>query len=290
MSRPRTRRALQGGLALMALSMALGGAADSAKADGTEISFTPRIWYNFYSDSEYNHNFNSSSTGDWATASKAFELPFYGGTVTLKNPQVFGAGTLAVTVLNGDARTMTSGIMSFNNDGSGLNLTGEDEVHRLDAEALFILPVRSNVSLFMGGRYIGFDWKRSIDLKEYPGNALGWNEKNDAYYGELGVGLSAPVTESGRHIVFANLVGLLGRTDKDWTYAGITDHTFQWSGGVDANVGYAYQMTQDVKLSARYRLFARAQLDHWSSEGNELMHGPEVGLTYTIGRGEQPLK
>lgn len=288
MSRPRTRRALQGGLALMALSMAL-GAAGNAKADGTEISFTPRLWYNYYSDSTYSHNATPNNGIDYVYASKAFELPFYGGTVTLKNPQVFGPGTLAVTVLNGDARTMTTGVMA-DKENFGFGIFGEDEVHRLDAEGLFILPVRSNVSLFMGARYIGFDWSRKIDLKDYPGDPLSWKETSDAYYGELGVGLSAPITESGRHIVFANLVGLAGLNQKDHFYSDGVSHTAIWSGGVDANVGYAYQMTQDLKLSARYRLFARSQLDHFGSEGSELMHGPEVGLTYTIGKGEPSLK
>lgn len=296
MSRPGNRRALNCGIALMAASMALGGAAHSALAGGTEISLQPRIWYNFYSDSQFGHNYSQEGDAIWVTASTAYELPFYGGTVTVKNPAVFGPGTLAITVLNGDARDRVAGyvgaVAPTSDPGhAGYTTTGVDEVHRFDAEALFILPMRSNATLLMGGRYIGFDWNRHwTSINGLPVNAKWGDQSSDAYYAELGVGLSAPITESGRHILFANLVGLVGLAQNDLTVGDESGHASAWSGGVDANVGYAYQLSDAVKLSARYRLFARSQLEHWSSQGSELMHGPEVGLTYTIGASAQPLK
>jgi hypothetical protein len=273
----------------MALSMALGGGADSAKADGTEISLTPRVWYNFMSTSIMGDNHADYSNGaSEAAAQTAYELPFYGGTVTLKNPQLFGPGTLAVTVLNGDAHNRFSGI--YTSPTGTVVYDGEGEAHRFDAETLYILPVQSNTNIFMGARYIGFDWSHNLHNRADPTLTADWTSSENAYYAEFGVGLSAPLSENKRHVLFANLVGLAGISKYDVKTRDGSASASLWTGGIDANVGYAYQMTQDVKFSARYRLFARGELDHWSSQGSEIMHGPEVGMTYTIGRGPDPLK
>jgi hypothetical protein len=289
------------GLSALAVSIALGAAPHGALADGLEISVQPRLWYNFYSDSQYYNNHRDLGDNLWAdTVTTAYELPFYGGTIGVRHPAI-GPGTLAITVLNGNAKN--EGAMTWTNHDTGgaFPFTIQNKVHRLDAEALYIIPGETSASYLAGARYIGFDWKRTDTFNPYnpaeTGTPRTSSDHNNGYYAELGIGLSTPLTRSGEHVVFANLTGLIGAAETnrqrnlvfgpDYRLADTT--AYAASGGIDANVGYGYQLNESLKLSARYRVFARSNLQDWSSEGSELMHGPEIGLTYTF-KSSGPLK
>ena len=117
-------------------------------------------------------------------------------------------------------------------------------------------------------------------------------ESSHNYYLEAGAGIAGKLSDDGRHMVFANVTGLIGPSYYKAKYV-IIDHeesATEWHFGVDANVGYAYQINDALQMSARYRVFVDAPVDNWSNNGNWLVHGPEVGLKYTFKSSRESLK
>lgn len=295
-------------------------AADLGKADadpveyksapsGTEISFTPRAWYAYINQSYPRQGISGSipyqgpndTTGnivyglEQQQSGESAEVPLIGGTFTIRNPQYFGGATLAITALSGSSSPYnitqsTSYYIMDTNDPSNSISGGwvdkyKQKVDRLDLESLVIYPVAPRANLLVGGRYIGTKYSDTLVFENGYAYNLPIDEySQDRYYFELGGSMSTPISTNGKHAFFANVTGLIGMSyDKTKYFLSHVDvKTNQQFAGVDANVGYAYDISDNMKFSARYRLYAEAPIEDWSSKGNWLSHGPEVGLTYTF--------
>jgi len=93
------------------------------------------------------------------------------------------------------------------------------------------------------------------------------------YLAEFGATFSVPLSESGRHSLFAGATLGLGEVTQN------KPSTSLFSTTIDLNVGYQYAVTQSVALSARYRA-----ITYWGENGAffgdvGLVHGPEIGVT-----------
>ena len=103
---------------------------------------------------------------------------------------------------------------------------------------------------------------------------------------EAGVGLFAPLSESGRHRLFANFTGGIGILDQELKNpaAGVVFDESDSTLTVDANLGYSYVFNQSASAHVRYR-FLTIQVpspitvvdvsDNWL-----IFHGPEIGFTW----------
>ncbi len=261
-----------------------------ATPSGTQLSFQPREWYAFLSKSYYENP--STPIFDLTTAQR---YPMSGGTIGVKNGDLLGSSTLALTALYGQAH---AGYSSVSTSGPGFLSEvdkGYTDASRLDAEALFIIPSTERMNFILGGRYISWTYSYSINQAYMIDQITGDNVpllpfgllmkgREDDFFAEAGGGATSLLSDDGKHMLFANVVGIMGKfwTVEESVLSGASIRTSAWAGGIDANAGYAYQLTPDIKFSARYRITLYAPLHDWSLNGNALMHGPEVGLTFDL--------
>jgi hypothetical protein len=311
------------GAAFTAVAISLGASAPVAAADlgsgeaeplkykpapsGTEITFTPRMWYTFISQS-YPKNFSAlggaPSVNDEhvAGASEAARVPLLGGTIQIKNYALFGDATFALTALYGKSNAFSNNVVFayglVDSDLLDGRLSTKTTGDRIDIEPLVVFPVSEQASLFFGGRYIGINSETTVEEAEFVfqqkiSTSIPLTEETTHnYFLEAGVGLTGKLSSDGRHLLFANATGMLGPSYSKTKYVLINqdDNVSEWHVGVDANVGYAYQLTDVLKFSARYRVYVDAPVENWSGAGNWLVHGPEVGLTYTFKDARESLK
>jgi hypothetical protein len=276
------RRFLGCGAFAAVMQIALG---PSAYADDMQFSVQPRMWYAIQSSS-VPVSAVSQRNGAAAQTQTPFNYPFAGVTMGMKGGWL-GANGLAITVLHGQSKDNFTAVQAdFNNVNNTFSDQGFQKLQRTDIEALFVHPLNSSASasVFLGGRMITFfSLSISNSVDGFPvGSELIVKEAERDYFLETGFGLNTNITDDGKHGLFANMVGLIGRTynKTDFINQGPAFETRvdQWTGGFDTNVGYNYKFNDQITLLTRYRTFITAPLSNWNGSGNFLIHGPEVGL------------
>jgi len=242
-------------------------------------SITPRLWYLWENDA-----FFQDTNPGFQQSNEVIDYPFYGGSISV-TPGV-DEPTYSLTILYGSGNGKFRGVKGSIPPEFW---DGDVSVQRFDTEGIAQIPVAEGASLVVGGRYIHFRRKENDTITGNPITVFAENElEQDFFLGELGLGLSRPVTDDGRFIFFGNLTGMLGYADV--TKASATVGIFnlkegQLQGGVfgvDTNAGVGYKLTDNILWTARYRLFYLSAPDFAFSTGATFMHGPEVDLTFSF--------
>jgi hypothetical protein len=132
-------------------------------------------------------------------------------------------------------------------------VTNELETKRSDIELLVRSRAGENFFYYYGLRYIN---PQSIAWVPYGSQR---NILEDKWYlAEFGLGLALPVSENGRHSLFANAIGGIGHYEQDQVnqIEGVPDTAYSRSETghtIDLNFGYQYTMNQKASFSLRYR-------------------------------------
>jgi len=233
----------------------------------TSFSVTPRVWLASFS---YPYEDGSSY--------EDFFLPMYGATVTV-SPAAAPNFSFLLTVLTG----------SGDGDGVFIDNGVEDanlDVDRTDAELLarYVIP-ETSFSLFGGLRYITFEAdSKGTEPMEGRNDVFRSETDTDLWIAELGMGITANITESGRHRFFSNVTFGLAFSDSDWS-----DNKGNKSSGddsnpsLDFNAGYQANINERIAFDARYRVFALRNntdiADGVAQDKMIVIHGPEIGVT-----------
>lgn len=253
--------------AILAATLAImAGAAVPAAAQESywQFAVTPRFQYSFL-------NFNASGQPNRFDSAT---IPFYGGTVEVVPPTLRNWSFL-LTVMDGSDYGG-----GFTQISSGQRI-GTYEIHRRDFEALLRYRLEgTGVSLFGGFRYIRQHVRTTLDAPGFiffnTGTPL-FDNKIDFYLAELGGGYAHPLTPSGEHSLFGNLVVGLGKSRA--TTNSINDVPFNlFVVTFDANAGYNWQFANCCALQARYRAFV-FPAGNRTFKDLAVQHGPEIGLT-----------
>jgi hypothetical protein len=253
--------------AILAATLAtMAGAAVPAVAQESNWQFaiTPRFQYSFL-------NFNASGQQN---RFESATIPFYGDTVEVVPPGLRNWSFL-LTVMDGSDYGG-----AFTQIASGQRI-GTYEIHRRDIEALIRYRLEgTGVSLFGGFRYISQRVRTTLDAPGFvffnTGSPL-FDNKIDFYLAELGGGYAHPLTPSGEHSLFGNLVVGLGKSRA--TTNAINDVPFNlFVVTFDANAGYNWQFASCCALQARYRAFV-FPAGNRTFKDLAVQHGPELGLT-----------
>lgn len=245
-------------------------------------SITPRLWYLWENDFYYQDSF------DFQQSNEAIDYPFYGGSISLSP----GAGetSYSLTVMYGSGNGVYNGLK--NDEGIVNTWDGNVDVQRFDTEGIAQIPLGEGLNAVIGGRYINFQRNEKADIFSYEFPDLSVVAKNDLeqdfYLGELGFGLSRPVADDGGLVFFGNITGMFGYADvvKATADPGIFNlRVSDLQGGVvgvDTNAGIGFRASDNLFLSARYRLFYLSAPDFDFDVGGTFMQGPEVNATITF--------
>jgi hypothetical protein len=178
-------------------------------------------------------------------------------------------------------------------------------LERLDVEAVLKVPLGTLPAYgAFGVRYVEF--KRD-DTATAHGSYLDHARRVDYkhYLAEIGVGGVVGLDESGtKHRMFGGVMFVGGMSQTNQSYSTYDSGPFQFPDpysppaskgifGIDTHFGYAYNPSQSVTFSIRYRAFVMADIMHYSlgfsNQGisqsfqyssYSLVHGPEINLAY----------
>jgi len=225
----------------------------------TSFSVTPRVWL------------ASFSLPGGESSFEDFFLPMYGATVTV-SPAAAPNFSLLLTVLTG----------SGDADGVDAHL----DVDRTDAELLvrYAIP-ETSFSLFGGLRYVTFDQdEKGTEPMEGRNDVYRGEGDTDIWLAELGMGMTANITENGRHRFFSNVTFGLAFSDSEWSdNAGGDSSADDTEPSLDFNAGYQANINERIAFSARYRVFVLRSSteisDNVEQDKMVVMHGPEIGVT-----------
>ena len=171
----------------------------------------------------------------------------------------------------------------------GFGGDGEVEAARGDIEFLVRYSgPNSGAYLVAGARYINFQEEFFLDADSaffFAGKVE--ETESQIYVAEIGAGFAAPISKSGRHAAFGNLIFGFGGVNLEETplncnFACVRTENDGFVFLVDTNVGYQYTIENWVSLSLRYRLIAAHTSG--SDDGLEsdiaVVHGVDVAATF----------
>jgi len=259
------------------LALTVGGGPAAAQG-GADIYVTPRFWYTFIGEKTIN---SVDFANNFAEASENVGAALYGGTIAIV-PKGLGGTALNLTAFYGSGSGAYRAL-----DGGGLKYRGDQDISRLDVEGLFQIPLGKGGAYWaIGGRYVNID----VDIKGRDdavpaAQPFRFKDKRDIYLAELGIGAIAPITP--KHRFFGGVTVVAGyehvRLD-DQCCGGFTELS-KHSGavvGIDANAGFAIDLAPAVTFTGRYRVFALSDLGFDFKEAVDIVHGPEVSLTFKL--------
>lgn len=280
-----------------------------------DITISPRIWFRTDNSAGIANRFGnpilvtpSIVPGEFVStvaAPKALNYPMYGLSMTVSphNFSVLGRPTdFVLTALGGFGQTdvfrsTTAGAgacLAFTAAGtcvSGLAFDNRDQANRIDVEALARTSLTQSALFVYGLRYIrqydsftNFDESVGLPSAFLLKNGQVSNVLNtgfDTGLAEAGVQFSVPISASGDHRLVAGLTFGLGATWANCT--GCTQSTFG-TGLLDTSIGYQYSFNPAMSFLVRYRFEALAYMAGGSllDQNLQVVHGPEVGFSYTF--------
>lgn len=171
----------------------------------------------------------------------------------------------------------------------GFGGDGNVEAARGDIE--FLVRYRfpeSKAYVLAGARYVNFQEEFFLDVTNanfFAGKVE--KDVDEIYVAEIGGGFATPISKSGRHAAFGNLILGFGGRDAERTPSNCNFACVRTTGDdfaflVDTNVGYQYTIENWVSLSLRYRLIAvQFSGDSGTLESDiGLVHGVDAAATF----------
>ena len=254
--------------------------------EGWRVALTARFWY-FLETDVYHLAFPDTAT---YSSAETIGVPFPGGSISITPPGL-GGTTFSLTAFYGEGEGDFGGFEPFNNLGL---FQGTREVSRLDIEGIAQIPVVDGVTGILGARFIRFVRDETlVDVLApiIPQSPIDLLAEQHYYLGEIGFGVNRPAWES--FVFFGNVTGMFG-------YADLVDFSNSAGGGlgalgttadkleggvagIDTNAGIGLQLSENLLLSGRYRLFYLSNPDFEFTEGGTFIHGPEANLTVSFG-------
>lgn len=150
------------------------------------------------------------------------------------------------------------------------------DTSRSDLEFLIRSRASNNFFLYYGLRSIDAENAVTINRSGAPQEQL---TTQDWLLAEVGVGIAVPVSENGRHSVFANALGGIGRIERDTLQDGVSfGASSDTAYTIDLNLGYQYTLTQAISFSLRYRDLGSFIDNEKSTE----FTGIDLGLTFNF--------
>jgi len=165
-------------------------------------------------------------------------------------------------------------------------VTGKNQLERWDIELLVRSRVREGFFYYYGLRYV--EPKSVFDLPLGNGLNLRNISQNKWYIAEFGLGITRAVSENGRHTVFANAIGGIGRFEQNTVnYSqreGLPDtigsefSETETGHSIDLNFGYQYTINPSSSVSLRYRDWA----SYRAGDLEITSAGIDLGLTFNF--------
>jgi len=157
----------------------------------------------------------------------------------------------------------------------GTFIEADAATDRSDLELLIRSRVNENFFFYYGLRLIEAEVGIDI-LTDPPQRQL---VQQDWTLVEVGLGTSVPVSENGRHSLFANVIGGYGRFEDTLSNSGMVTSSSSENGHtIDLNFGYQYTINQTASFSLRYR--------DWASyiDGDPAIDsaGIDLGITFNF--------
>ena len=259
--------------------------------EGWKVAITPRFWY-FWENDVYFQVDNTT----FQQSNRAVDIPFAGASISLTPPGL-GGTTFSLTGMYGEGTgdvfgNFQAGVFGGIAFPAGGRYIANVEISRLDFEAIAQIPIAEGVTGIVGGRFIRFD-RDEAGAFIGPGGApvvpAAFFVDQQFYLGELGVGVTRPAWD--RTVFFGNATAMIGYADLVDTNTPGGFGVFNVPNdaleggvfGIDTNAGMGVNLTPNMLLSGRYRLFALTNPDFVFDEGGTFIHGPEVNLTISFG-------
>jgi len=224
---------------------------------GWRLGVTPRLWV------------SAISVPDEDNVSHGTVLvPLFGGTLSL-SPGFAPNVTLLATGFYGKG------------DGDGVftdtDTDGTIDLKRKDLEVLLRYSFSgTGFNISAGGRYVEVISEFETDSGL---SAFSNRDETEAWFGEIGVGFVNDITEDGRHRMFANLIGLFGKTKSDFKDSqGFNESSSTYGAGGDINIGYQWWVTSFANFSLRYRVFVAPEENDFDLLKFTSIHGPEASI------------
>ena len=255
--------------------------------EGWKVAITPRFWY-FWETDAY---FQVDNIG-FQQSNETIDVPFAGGSISVTPPGLNGT-TFSLTGLYGEGDgQVNAAFMARPGFPGGGFYRADVEMSRLDIEGIAQIPIAEGLTGILGARYIRFDRDeagRFFDPAGVLGAAGNFFIDQDFYLGELGFGVTRPANTDGSLLFFGNLTTMVGYVDASDTSGDFgvfnvsTDDLDGGVIGIDTNAGAGLRLSENLLLSARYRLFYLSNPDFVFDEGGTFIHGPEANLTISFG-------
>jgi hypothetical protein len=260
------------------------------------LTLTPRVWFAWENDSFFQDNRFTQQTQE------TYFYPFYGGSVTATSP---GGTSYSLTILHGEGDAKLNGATLTQVPVFGVYQVKDGDVsnERTDVEGIAQIPLSEGVSGILGARFINFqrDERSTFTAVDpeffgippaFVGQTGRFQLEQNFWLGEIGFGVSRPVNARGSIRFFGNLIGMFGNASVE-TFKTPTESASgifnlqreQLEGaviGVDTNAGVAFDLSQNMVLSGRYRIFYLSAPDVKFDVGGYFIHGPEVNLSFTF--------
>lgn len=150
----------------------------------------------------------------------------------------------------------------------------ETKTERTDLELLVRSRFSENLFLYYGLRSI--DAEVDIEIGTVPPQRQ--TEISEWLLAEFGTGISVPVSENGRHSMFANALGGIGRYEVELRQSEVSTSNSETGHTLDLNFGYQYTINQTASLSLRYRYWI-AYIDGDTALESK---GIDLGVTFNF--------
>lgn len=238
----------------------------SFAAEGFDVSLTPRFQYFMV-----NVNGFESFAGEQDSVERV-EIPFPGLTIGIR-PQAIKNTEFLISAFYGE----DNGVLSDSGEASS-------DITRFDAEFLVRHVISDTaVNFYYGVRAILTDEDTTATGTIPASQSTTLEDSVDWYFGELGIGFSVPLTNSGIHLAFGGITGLLGYQKREVKNRASTLDPDQEGFAYAADLQVGYQQVFSEKVSGHIRYRALLLSNHNSGSGGDKLligHGPEVGLTF----------